>query len=220
MSLKLLPHAKIVTWNFVNKSIQTQIVYNTAELNSTPYIQLPDRLYHCILHLLPTQHPLEVVSHTKHKHQAEAEKGDEAGAEAGSSEAGGEVGKVVMDPGCTCCAWAKAVCKFLMDGNKKWVACIQCNLSKGKCWWPGDGKDVRYSGLEDKLKHLIKAMGLITNNLASLFNVQENVVANSGWITNALETIIDKSYGYGLLATPSDLGLSELNANKLHEEVE
>lgn len=49
---------KIVTRNFVNKSICTQVAYISVELNSTPFIRLPDRLYHRILHLLPTQHPL------------------------------------------------------------------------------------------------------------------------------------------------------------------
>ncbi|KIO00333.1 hypothetical protein M404DRAFT_29713 [Pisolithus tinctorius Marx 270] len=69
----------------------------------------------------------------KHNRKAEASKGDEAG---------GEVKRVVMDPGCTHCTWAQVVCEFLIDSNKKWVACICCNLSKGKCWWPGDRKDV------------------------------------------------------------------------------
>ncbi|KIN99807.1 hypothetical protein M404DRAFT_30056 [Pisolithus tinctorius Marx 270] len=73
----------------------------------------------------------------KHKCKAEAR--------AGGSEAVGEVRKVVMDPGCTHCTQAKAICKFLGDGNKKQVACIQCNQSKGKCQWPGDGKDTKAS---------------------------------------------------------------------------
>ncbi|KIN97930.1 hypothetical protein M404DRAFT_31865 [Pisolithus tinctorius Marx 270] len=72
------------------------------------------------------------------KHKAEAGKGDEAGA---SGSEASEVKKVVMDPGCTCCAQAQVVCEFLMDGNKKQVACVCCNQSKGKCQWPGDRKD-------------------------------------------------------------------------------
>ncbi|KAI6144666.1 hypothetical protein BKA82DRAFT_4358453 [Pisolithus tinctorius] len=74
----------------------------------------------------------EEEKEAERKCKAEADKGDEAG---------GEVKKVVMDPGCTRCTRANTVCKFLVDGNKKRVACIRCNLSKGKCRWPGDGKD-------------------------------------------------------------------------------
>ncbi|KIO10902.1 hypothetical protein M404DRAFT_21111 [Pisolithus tinctorius Marx 270] len=67
---------------------------------------------------------------------------EEKEAKAGKgSEARGEVKKVVMDPSCTRCAQAQVICKFLMDSNKKQVACVQCNQSKGKCCWPGDGKD-------------------------------------------------------------------------------
>ncbi|KIO14772.1 hypothetical protein M404DRAFT_17627 [Pisolithus tinctorius Marx 270] len=74
----------------------------------------------------------EEEKEAERKHKAEADKGDEAR---------GEVRKVVMDPGCTRCSRAKVTCEFLVDGNKKRVACVQCNLSKGKCQWPGDGKD-------------------------------------------------------------------------------
>ncbi|KIO12065.1 hypothetical protein M404DRAFT_19888 [Pisolithus tinctorius Marx 270] len=73
------------------------------------------------------------------KCKAEAKKSDGAGA--GSSEAA-EVKKVVMDPG-TCYTWAKTICEFLIDSNKKWVTCMWCNQSKGKCQWPGDGKDTK-----------------------------------------------------------------------------
>ncbi|KIN96357.1 hypothetical protein M404DRAFT_33330 [Pisolithus tinctorius Marx 270] len=194
-----------------------------------------------------------------------------------SSEARGEVKRVVMDPGCTRCTWANTICEFLVDGNKKWVACIQCNQSKGKCRWPGDGKDAeagskakankgkkwkadeempepgpsqkkrakskvvevleidepeaggsglreasaeRYSGLENKLKRLIEAMGLIANNLASLFELHETAVENSGCIANTLESLLDKSYGYGMAVSPLDLGSSELDSNELHKEAE
>ncbi|KIN94582.1 hypothetical protein M404DRAFT_34924 [Pisolithus tinctorius Marx 270] len=74
----------------------------------------------------------------EHKHKAKASKGDEASA---SGEAGGEVKQVVMDPGCTHCTQAQVICEFVVDGNKKCMACVHCNLSKGKCCWPGDGKD-------------------------------------------------------------------------------
>ncbi|KIO02024.1 hypothetical protein M404DRAFT_28260 [Pisolithus tinctorius Marx 270] len=174
----------------------------------------------------------------KEEREAERKHMAEASAGATSSEAGGEVKKVVMDPGCTCCAQAKTVCKFLIDGNKKLVACIRCNQSKGKCQWPGDGKDTKaspkagkvnegkkqqaekenaearpskqkqvktsmrpikvldlsepeaggsrsreasaeyYLGLEEELKHLIDTVGLIANNLASLFELHEASVEN------------------------------------------
>ncbi|KIO10486.1 hypothetical protein M404DRAFT_21414 [Pisolithus tinctorius Marx 270] len=78
----------------------------------------------------------------EHKCKAKAGKSDEASA---SGEAGGEVKRVVMDPSCTHCTQAQVVCEFLMDGNKKWVACVCCNQSKGKCWWRRDGKDTKAS---------------------------------------------------------------------------
>ncbi|KIO02901.1 hypothetical protein M404DRAFT_27514 [Pisolithus tinctorius Marx 270] len=205
------------------------------------------------------------------RHKAEARQG---------SEASREVKKVVMDPGCTCCAWAEIVCKFLMDGNKKWVAYMWCNQSKGKCQWPGDGKDTEagpkarkadkgkkqkadkenaeagpskqkqakkstrpievldldepkasgsrlreagaecYSGLEEKLEHLIDMAGLIANNLASLFKIHEASVRNLGWITNALESILDESYGFSMVVSPLDLGSSELDSNELCKEAD
>ncbi|KIN95998.1 hypothetical protein M404DRAFT_33652 [Pisolithus tinctorius Marx 270] len=182
---------------------------------------------------------------------------------------------------CTCCAWAQTVCEFIIDSNKKCVACMRCNLLKGKCCWPGDGKDTeagpkamgkvgkgkkrkadkenakarpsnqkwvkmsmrvteildlnepeagrsrlreagadRYSGLEDKLKRLIDAAGLIANNLASLFELHETAVENSGSITNALKSILNESYGFRMAVSPSDSGLSELDSDKLHKEAE
>ncbi|KIO14024.1 hypothetical protein M404DRAFT_18279 [Pisolithus tinctorius Marx 270] len=78
------------------------------------------------------------VCKEEERQEAKAGKGSKARAR-------GEVIQVVMDPSCTHCSWAKVVCKFLMDGNKKWVACICCNLSKGKCQWPRDGKDAKAS---------------------------------------------------------------------------
>ncbi|KIO00228.1 hypothetical protein M404DRAFT_29624 [Pisolithus tinctorius Marx 270] len=201
------------------------------------------------------------------KRKAATSKGDEAGA---SGEAGGEVKRVVMDPSCTRCARAQVVCEFVIDGNKKCIACVWCNLSKGKCRWPGDGKDAkagpkikadkgkkqkaneetpeprpsqkkqvkskavevleidepeaggsglreagaeRYSGLENKLERLIEATGLIANNLASLFELHETMVENSGRIADALE-----SYGFGVAVSPSDSGSSELDSDELCEE--
>ncbi|KAI6144567.1 hypothetical protein BKA82DRAFT_27526 [Pisolithus tinctorius] len=205
----------------------------------------------------------EEEKEAERKRKAEAGKSSEA--RAGGNETGSEVKKVVMDPGCTCCTWANTVCEFLMDGNKKRVACIRCNQSKGKCRWPGDGKDVkagpkagrsdkgkkrkadeenaeagpstqkrsrmsvrlakvldldeleaggsrvkeagaaRYSGLENKLERLIEAAGLIANNLASLFELHETTVENLGHIADALESILNESYGFGMMVSPSDL---------------
>ncbi|KIO11373.1 hypothetical protein M404DRAFT_20820 [Pisolithus tinctorius Marx 270] len=212
----------------------------------------------------------------KRRCKAKAGKGDEA--RAGGSKAG-EVKKVVMDPGCTRCARAQVVCEFLVDGNKKRVACVCCNQSKGKCWWPGDGKDSeagpkvaskankgkkrkadngtpepgpsqkkrakskptevleidepevggsgvrkagagRFPGLEDKLEWLIDVAGLIANNLVGLFEAHEAVAENSGRIADTLEAMLDESYGFGMAMSPSDLGSSELDSNKLHEEAE
>ncbi|KIO12139.1 hypothetical protein M404DRAFT_19987 [Pisolithus tinctorius Marx 270] len=213
----------------------------------------------------------------KRKHQAEAGKSDEAGAGGASGEPGGEVKRVVMDPSCTRCTQVQVVCEFLVDGNKKRVACVRCNQSKGKCRWPGDGKDAeagpkvkankgkkrkadnetpepgpsqkkraklkavevleidepeaggsglreasaeRYSGLENTLERLIKAAGLIANNLASLFELHETAVENSGCIADALESILDESYGFGMAVSPSDSGSSELDSDELREEAD
>ncbi|KIO03852.1 hypothetical protein M404DRAFT_26827 [Pisolithus tinctorius Marx 270] len=217
----------------------------------------------------------EEEKEAERKRKAEPGKSSEAGA--GGNETGSEVKKVVMDPGCTRCARAHIVCKFAMDGNKKRVACVRCNQSKGKCRWPGDGKDAeagpkavkgkkrkvdeenaeagpsnqkraktstrpteildldkseaggsrpreagadKYSGLEDKLERLIEAMGLIANNLASLFELHETAVENSGRIADALELILDESYGFGMAVSPSDSGSSELDSDELCKEAE
>ncbi|KIN97786.1 hypothetical protein M404DRAFT_31996 [Pisolithus tinctorius Marx 270] len=212
------------------------------------------------------RHKAKEEREAKQRHKAKAGKGDEAG---------GEVKKVVMDPSCTHCSWAKTICEFLMDGNKKQVTCIWCNQSKGKCWWPGDGKDAKagpkvkvdkgkkqkandetpepglsqkkwaklkavevleidepeasgsrvrkamtggLSGLEDKLKQLIDIAGLIANNLAGLFELQEAAVKNSGHIADALESLLNESYGFGMAVSPLDLGSSKFDSNELHEE--
>ncbi|KIO02721.1 hypothetical protein M404DRAFT_27633 [Pisolithus tinctorius Marx 270] len=201
-----------------------------------------------------------------------AKEGDEA--RASSSEAAG-VKKVVMDPSCTCCAWAKTICEFAVDGNKKCIACVHCNLSKGKCCWPRDGKDneaspkvkankgkkrkpddempeprpsqkkrakskavevleidehktgrsgagkagaAMSSGLEEKLERLIDTAGMIANNLAGLFELQEATVENSGHIADALKLLLNESYGYGMAVSPSDSGSSELNSDEMCEE--
>ncbi|KAI5983298.1 hypothetical protein F5J12DRAFT_899779 [Pisolithus orientalis] len=46
----------------------------------------------------------------------------------------------------------------------------------------------------------------------------ETAVTNSGQITNALEVILDESYGYGMPVSPSDSGSSELNPEELCKE--
>ncbi|KIO00584.1 hypothetical protein M404DRAFT_29517 [Pisolithus tinctorius Marx 270] len=169
------------------------------------------------------------------------------------------------------------VCEFVVDGNKKCIACVRCNQSKGKCRWPGDGKDAeagpkvkadkgkkrkaddktpepgpsqkkqakskavkvleidepkaggsglkeagaeRYSGLENKLEQLIEATGLIANNLASLFELHETTVENSGHIADVLELLLNESYGFSMAVSPSDSGSSELNSEELREEAE
>ncbi|KIO05043.1 hypothetical protein M404DRAFT_25659 [Pisolithus tinctorius Marx 270] len=84
----------------------------------------------------------EEEKEAKHKCKAEARKSSEAGANGNETS---EVRKVVMDHGCTCCTWANIVCEFIIDGNKKHITCVRCNLSKGKCRWPGDGKDAEAS---------------------------------------------------------------------------
>ncbi|KAI6147272.1 hypothetical protein BKA82DRAFT_4355783 [Pisolithus tinctorius] len=162
--------------------------------------------------------------------EEEVMKDDEAGAGGTSGEAGGEVKKVVMDPSCTCCAQAKTVCKFVIDGNKKRVACVHCNLSKvkvldldeakagGSRSWEAGAE--RYLGLEEKLEQLIDIVGLIANNLVGLFKAHEAVAENSGRIVDALEAMLDESYGFGMVVSPSDLGLSKLDSDKLCEEAE
>ncbi|KIN94076.1 hypothetical protein M404DRAFT_35412 [Pisolithus tinctorius Marx 270] len=222
-------------------------------------------------------HEEEEKREAERKHKAGASKGDEAGT---SGEARGEVKQVVMDPGCTRCTCAQVICEFVVDGNKKCIACVRCNQLKGKCRWPGDGKDAeaspkagrsdkgkkrkadgenteagpstqkrsrtsarpaevldldeleasgsgvreagaaRYSGLENKLERLIKAAGLIANNLASLFELHETAVKNSGHIADALESILDELYGFGMAVSPSDSGSSKLDSDKLREEAE
>ncbi|KIN94164.1 hypothetical protein M404DRAFT_35309 [Pisolithus tinctorius Marx 270] len=188
------------------------------------------------------------------KRKAATGKGDEAGA---SGEAGGEAKRVVMDPSCTRCARAQVVCEFVIDGNKKRIACMRCNQSKGKCQWPGDGKDAEASpkvkankGKKRKADNetpeprpsqkkqakskvvevleidepeaggsgLREAAGLIANNLASLFELHKTAVENSGHIADALEAIIDKSYGFGVAVTPLDTRSSKLDSDELREE--
>ncbi|KIO10081.1 hypothetical protein M404DRAFT_21733 [Pisolithus tinctorius Marx 270] len=194
------------------------------------------------------------------KCKAKARKSSEVGAS--GNETGSEVKKVVMDPGCTRCAQAHIICEFVIDGNKKHVACVRCNQSKGKCQWPRDGKDAeagpkvkadkgkkqkadeempeprpsqkkwakskavevleinepetrgsrpreagaeRYSGLENKL---------------DLFELHETAVKNSGRIADTLESLLDESYGFGMVASPLDSGSSELNSDELREEAD
>ncbi|KIN99337.1 hypothetical protein M404DRAFT_30572 [Pisolithus tinctorius Marx 270] len=85
---------------------------------------------------------------------------------------------------------------------------------------PREASADRYSGLEDKLEHLIDAAGLIANNLASLFELHKITIENSGHITDALESILNESYGFRMAVSPLDSGSSKLNSGELHEEVE
>ncbi|KIO06049.1 hypothetical protein M404DRAFT_24814 [Pisolithus tinctorius Marx 270] len=168
-----------------------------------------------------------------------------------------------MDPGCTRCTWARTVCKFVVDSNKKRVACVRCNLSKGKCQWPRDGKDaeagpkavgkgkkqkvdeenakagpsnqkqartsarltevldldeLEASGSGMKEAGMARYLGL--ENKLDLFKLHETTVENSGHIANALKSILNKSYGFGMAVSPLDLGSSELNSDELCKEAE
>ncbi|KIN96784.1 hypothetical protein M404DRAFT_32914 [Pisolithus tinctorius Marx 270] len=182
----------------------------------------------------------EEEKEAERKHKAETGKSSEAGAS--GNETGSEV-KVVMDPGCTRCAWAQTVCEFVIDSNKKRVACVRCNQSKGKCRCPRDGKDAEagpkaVKGKKRKVDEenakarpsnqkqvktsmrLAGAAGLIANNLASLFKLHETTVENLGRIADALKSILDESYGFGMAVSPSDSGSSELDSDELHEEAD
>ncbi|KIN92961.1 hypothetical protein M404DRAFT_36533 [Pisolithus tinctorius Marx 270] len=77
-----------------------------------------------------------------------------------------------------------------------------------------------FSGLEDKLEQLIDVAGLIAKNLAGLFELQEATVKHSGCIADALKSLLDESYGYRMVVSPSDLGSSELDSDKLCKEAE
>ncbi|KIN95975.1 hypothetical protein M404DRAFT_33713 [Pisolithus tinctorius Marx 270] len=195
------------------------------------------------------------------RHRAEEEKEAKqrckAKAGASGSEAGGEVKKVVMDPSCTCCTWAKAICEFLVDGNKKWVACVWCNQSKGKCWWPGDSKDTKASPKarrvnkgkkwkadeempeprpsKKKVKAVDKPLEVLdvdedeaggsrprgpSGLSQTTWQAHETMAENSGRITNVLEVMLDESYSFWMAVSPSDLGSSELNSDKLCEEAD
>ncbi|KIO04677.1 hypothetical protein M404DRAFT_26141 [Pisolithus tinctorius Marx 270] len=61
------------------------------------------------------------VCEEEERWEAECKHKAEAGTGGASGEARGEVKRVVMDPGCTCCTQAQVVCKFLIYSNKKWV---------------------------------------------------------------------------------------------------
>ncbi|KIN95010.1 hypothetical protein M404DRAFT_34522 [Pisolithus tinctorius Marx 270] len=129
-----------------------------------------------------------------------------------------------------------------------------CNQSKGKCQWPGDGKDSKAGPkargkvnkgkkqkaddespeprLSQKKWAKSKPLEVLVLNepeasgsgarVAStgLYNLHKTTVTSSGWITNALEAILDESYGYGMAVTPLYSGLSELNPKELHEEAD
>ncbi|KIO03930.1 hypothetical protein M404DRAFT_26541 [Pisolithus tinctorius Marx 270] len=187
----------------------------------------------------------EEEKEAKCKHKAEAGKSSEARA---SGNENGEVRKVVMDP-----------------SNKKHVTCVQCNLSKGKCCWPRDGKDAKASpkarkadkgkkrkaeeenakarpsnqkqvrtsvrltkvldldeleagGSRMKEASMARYSGL--ENKLDLFKLHETVVENSGCIADALKSLLNESYGYGMAVSPLDSGSSELDSDELHKEAE
>ncbi|KIN96842.1 hypothetical protein M404DRAFT_32892 [Pisolithus tinctorius Marx 270] len=174
----------------------------------------------------------------KCKHKAEAEKGNEAGIGAGSSEATGEIKRVVMDPGCTHCTRAKAVCEFLIDGNKKRDTeagpKAATKVDRGKKWRPNEESPEpgpsKKKWVKSKSVEVLdvnepeaggsgaRKAGMIANNLASLYDLHKTTVNNLGWITNALEVILNELYRYGMLVSLSASGSSELDSNELHEE--
>ncbi|KIO10974.1 hypothetical protein M404DRAFT_21189 [Pisolithus tinctorius Marx 270] len=187
------------------------------------------------------------------RRKAEASKGDETG---------GEVKKVVMDPSCTRCARAHIVCEFVVDGNKKRVACVRCNQSKGKCRWPGDGKDAEAGpkavkgkkrkvdeenakarpSSQKRAKTSTRPTEILDLNESEagrsrpreagadkylglegkldLFELHETAVENLGCIANALESILDESYSFGMAVSPLDSCSSELDSEELREEAE
>ncbi|KIN98414.1 hypothetical protein M404DRAFT_31418 [Pisolithus tinctorius Marx 270] len=126
---------------------------------------------------------------------------------------------------------------------------MQCNLSKGKCHWPRDRKDAEASpkavkGKKRKVNEdntearpcmqkwaktsvrLTEVLDLDefeasrTNDLAGLFELQEAMVEHSGHIADALESLLDESYGFGMVVSPSDSGSSELDSDELCEEAD
>ncbi|KIN99142.1 hypothetical protein M404DRAFT_30605 [Pisolithus tinctorius Marx 270] len=188
----------------------------------------------------------EEKQEAEHKHKAGAGKGDEAST---SGEAGGEVKWVVMDPGCTCCAHTQVVCKCRWPGDGKDdkgkkrkaneetpepglsqkkqaktsvrpIEVLDLNETEAGGSGVKEAGAARYLGLEGKLERLIEAVGLIANNLASLFELHETAVENSGQIADALESLLNESYGFRMAVSPSDLGSSELNSDELCEEAE
>ncbi|KIO14773.1 hypothetical protein M404DRAFT_17629 [Pisolithus tinctorius Marx 270] len=77
-----------------------------------------------------------------------------------------------------------------------------------------------FSGLEDKLERLINVTGLIANNLAGLFEAHEAMAENSGRIADTLKAMLDESYSFGMVVSPSDLGSSELDSDELCKEAD
>ncbi|KIO08054.1 hypothetical protein M404DRAFT_23317 [Pisolithus tinctorius Marx 270] len=183
----------------------------------------------------------------KCKCKAKASKSDEAGTGGTSGEAGGEVKRVVMDPGQVPVGDRKDTEAVPKAGrtdkgkkqkaeeenskegpsNQKWARTsvrptkvldldeLEASRSGMK-----EAGMARYSGLENKLERLIKATGLIANNLASLFELHKTMVENSGCIADVLKSILDELYGFGMAVSPLDLGSSKLDSDELHKEAE
>ncbi|KIO08127.1 hypothetical protein M404DRAFT_23400 [Pisolithus tinctorius Marx 270] len=142
-----------------------------------------------------------------------------------------------MDPGCTHCTWAKVICKFLVDGNKKRVTCVCCNLSKGKCWWPRDGKDAEAGpkavgkvnkGKKRKADEEAPEAGPSKKKQAKSKSVKvldiDKPEASGSRVREAIaggsQALLDELYGFGMAVSPSDSGSSEFDLNELCKEAE
>ncbi|KAI6150899.1 hypothetical protein BKA82DRAFT_18704 [Pisolithus tinctorius] len=132
---------------------------------------------------------------------------------------------------CVCCNQSKGKCRWPRDGkDAKASPMAATKADKGKKQKADeespDGSRERkagaggFSGLEDKLKWLIDVVGLITNNLAGLFEAHETMAENSGRIADMLKAMLNESYSFGMAVLPSDLGSSELDSDKLCKEAE
>ncbi|KIN96359.1 hypothetical protein M404DRAFT_33334 [Pisolithus tinctorius Marx 270] len=159
------------------------------------------------------KHRAEEEKDTEQKCKAKASKGDEAR---------GEVKKVVMDPGKADKGKKQKTDKEnakARPSNQKWARMSSRPIEVLDLGEP-EASAARYSGLENKLERLIEAVGLIANNLASLFKLHKTVVENSGRIADVLEALLDELYSFSVAVSPSDSGSSELDSDELCEEAE
>ncbi|KIO08939.1 hypothetical protein M404DRAFT_22759 [Pisolithus tinctorius Marx 270] len=148
------------------------------------------------------RHRAEEEKEAERKHRAEAGKGSEAG------------GK---------CCWprdgkdAKASPKAIKGKKRK----VNEENAEAR---PSMQKQARMSMRATEVLDLDKpeasgsGVRKATNNLAGLFELQEAAVEHSGCIANALESLLDESYGFRMAVSPSDLGSSELDSDELCEE--